>query len=212
MEKQKLIAFHGDEKIKRKYLARVKSHRDADEIIKGQYWQEGRGCAVGCTLHSKNHSAYEDELGIPMVLARLEDRIFEGMSNETAKDFPIRFLESIQVGADLSMVTYKFMHWLLVNDEYGVINFTKREESKAAIQAVADKFTKVIDGETVTHDEWLDVMRAAYAADAADDAAYASASDAYADAAAYTSAAAYDRKSAFDAQAEKLLELLIEAK
>jgi hypothetical protein len=45
-----LIAFHNDQKIKDKYLARVEAHRKADEIIKGKYWENGKGCAVGCTL------------------------------------------------------------------------------------------------------------------------------------------------------------------
>lgn len=52
-------SFHNDQKIKTKYLARVRAHQKADEIIKGQYWEDGKGCAVGCTLHSSNHNAYE---------------------------------------------------------------------------------------------------------------------------------------------------------
>lgn len=73
-----LLAFHGDKAIKAKYLARVKAHAEADEIIHGTYWEKGKGCAVGCTIHSEKHSAYETELGMPIILARLEDRIFEG--------------------------------------------------------------------------------------------------------------------------------------
>ena len=61
-------AFHNNPAIKEKYLARVRAHAAADEIIKGQYWQNGRGCAVGCTIHSSSHKAYEDELGIPRFL------------------------------------------------------------------------------------------------------------------------------------------------
>lgn len=46
-----LIAFHGKQSIKDEYLARVRAHKAADEIIKGVYWEKGKGCAVGCTVH-----------------------------------------------------------------------------------------------------------------------------------------------------------------
>ncbi len=51
METTTLRAFHNNPKVKSKYLARVKAHEKADEIIKGTYWQGGKGCAVGCTIH-----------------------------------------------------------------------------------------------------------------------------------------------------------------
>jgi hypothetical protein len=53
-----LRAFHGDPKIRNRYLKRVRAHAAADQIIHGTYWQEGRGCAVGCTIHSDDHAAY----------------------------------------------------------------------------------------------------------------------------------------------------------
>ena len=72
-----LIAFHGDPAVKEKYLNRVTLHERADEIIHGKYWENGKGCAVGCTVHSSKHAAFETELGIPLMLAKLEDRLFE---------------------------------------------------------------------------------------------------------------------------------------
>ena len=81
-------AFHNDEKIKKKYLSRLRAHQKADEIVKGFYWEMGKGCAVGCTIHSSDHGAYETELGIPRWLAKLEDRIFEGLPNGRAKKWP----------------------------------------------------------------------------------------------------------------------------
>ena len=104
-------AFHNDPAIKEKYLSRVREHALADEIIKGVYWEKGRGCAVGCTIHSSNHKAYEDELGIPMILARLEDGIFECLPLDRAKLWPEQFLNIIKVGADLSNVWPKFADW-----------------------------------------------------------------------------------------------------
>jgi hypothetical protein len=49
--------FHGRLSIKKKYVARVRGHRLADQIVKGKYWENGKGCAVGCTVHSASHAA-----------------------------------------------------------------------------------------------------------------------------------------------------------
>ena len=112
MEKQKLIAFHGKQEIKEKYLNRVIEHRKADNIIKGTYWKNGKGCAVGCTLETNNkdniHKLMEIKLGIPEELARTEDWLFENLGNGQAELFPEEFLGSIRVGADLSKVCRKF--------------------------------------------------------------------------------------------------------
>jgi len=108
-----MISFHGDDAIKQKYLARVRAHAAADEIVKGVYWQGGKGCAVGCTIHSENHAAYQEELGLPEWLARLEDTLFESLPNDLAKTFPERFLIAIPVGKDLAHVRWRFSLYLL---------------------------------------------------------------------------------------------------
>lgn len=69
MNQTTLIAYHGDPAIKAKYLTRIQAHEAADEIIHGKYWENGKGCAVGCTVHSNSHAAFETELGIPRMLA-----------------------------------------------------------------------------------------------------------------------------------------------
>src|ERR1700677_1347171 len=103
---QKLIAFHGSQEIKDKYLMRVKTHQLADEIIQGTGFdkESNKGCAVGCTLDNYSHAAYEKELGIPTILALAEDDIFEKLSVEESKTFPFEFLSAINVGADLELV------------------------------------------------------------------------------------------------------------
>lgn len=53
MKKQNpLLSFHGKQSIKDKYIKRLKLHYKMDEIVKGKYWENGKGCAVGCTIHS----------------------------------------------------------------------------------------------------------------------------------------------------------------
>jgi hypothetical protein len=111
-----LVAYHADPAIKRGILKQLRAHAKADEIVKGRYWEDGKGCAVGCTVHSNEHSAYETRFGIPEVLARLKETIFEGLPNGRAKEWPIQFMLAVKPGADLSRVHWHFLHWLLTTE------------------------------------------------------------------------------------------------
>ena len=169
------------------------------------------------------------ELGIPRLLARLEDGIFEGLPFEVAKEWPEKFLEAINVGADLSDVWPKFAVWLLTDKDHGVIKFSKNDMQRNAIQTISDLYKRYKE---VTKKEWQYAAAAAaayanaayVAADAAADAAYADAATyaayaaAYAaDAAAYAAdayaaTAAYAKQKARIIQSEKLLQLLRDSK
>ena len=101
-------------------LAAVKAHRAAERLVQqGHYWHEGRGCAVGCTLHDfapgqeEDHRLYEALFGIPEALARVEDNVFESLPARAARAWPLRFIEAIPVGADLSGISDRFLLWLL---------------------------------------------------------------------------------------------------
>ena len=214
-EVKSMLSYHGDESIKQKYIARMQAHMDADELMQGVGFEKNgvtRGCAIGCTLDRYDHKGFEIELGIPRILARLEDRIFEGLSVEDSKGFPIVFLRAIPVGADLSNIYKKFFIWMLVDAADGVIKFAKKEATKVAITNVANLLGKSLL-EKVTSEEFREVTRAARS-DAAAYAAYAAAYAAYAAAyAAYAAddAAAADRKKYFKKMADKLIELLAAA-
>ena len=184
-----LLAFHNDPKIKEKYLDRVKEHKRLDQIAKGEYVNLAakKFCAIGCTIHSDKHDAYETELGIPQMLARLEDKIFEGASDEWSKKWPERFLKAIPIGADLSKVGWKFQHWLLLDPKYGVVRFA-REQDRELFKTIGSLIWDLALGKKI------DVS----ATESAELAAWSAARSA-------AESAAYER------QGEKLLELLAEA-
>lgn len=222
-----MIAFHGDENLKKMMVEELLKHQEADTIIKGTYGEKRqgkwRGCAVGCSIKSLNvrlkkryntgdHRVYEEVLGIPKILAKTEDAIFERLPDEYFKEFPLRFIQAIPVGADLSGVWDKFAYWLLTDKEHGVINLV---ENKKPIQDVIDLYDRKLKGETIDQDEWIQAARNAW--DKYND-AYASASasayaSAYASASAYAYVYAYASASAklIVAHMEKLLSLLEEA-
>ena len=202
-------AFHNDQKVKETYLTRVRAHRLADEIIKGKYWDGGKGCAVGCTIHGSEHFKYETELGIPRWLAHVEDKIFEGLSIERSKSWPEEFLSAINIGAELDKVKIPFLIF--------VVESAREKVDKAKYH----KTIEYIDGvlaelkrDPIDLGKLRKARSAAYAAAYADAAAAYAAADAadaaYADAA-YAAAAAAGRaarENEFEKFADKLLELL----
>jgi len=124
-----LQAFRNDPAVKEYYLARIREHAAHDEIIKGTYWQKGKGCAVGCTIHSSSHSHYETCLGIPTAIAWMQDSIFENLPNADAMVFPEAFLLAIPVGADLSLVMPRMMLWLMSDNTYGAKRYMENHSS-----------------------------------------------------------------------------------
>ena len=218
-----MLAFHNDRAIKAKYLKRVRAHAKADRLIQGTGWENGRGCAIGCTLEVYDHARYPIELGIPVELARLEDVIFERLAKKDAMAWPAAVLKSIPVGADLSLVWPRFALWMLRGLPAKSL---QRPDVKSAVDGVTALYERWIAGAKPSVEEWHKARSAAaayaayaaYAASAAYAAAYAAYAAAYAayadadaaapDAAAYAAADAAARRSFWRSAADQLLALL----
>jgi hypothetical protein len=135
-----MLTFHGKQQIKDLYIARVRAHRLADQLVHGIYWEDGKGCAVGCTIHSGNHQDYETELGIPVELAFAEDHFFENLSNGEAMLWPERFLQAIPVGVDLraTHINKRYVLALLTDERRGLIPRLKEGEAKKEALELAE--------------------------------------------------------------------------
>src|ERR1700737_1043268 len=142
-----MLAFVNTAFTKPAILKRLRAHAKADEIEKGHYWDGGKGCAIGCTIHGSSHAKYEPAFGVPQMLALLEDTIFEGLPNGAATAGPIEFIPAIQPGADLSLVGWKFLHWLLTDEKVnpGINHPLVRD----AVKACADVLTPLTKSEEV---------------------------------------------------------------
>jgi hypothetical protein len=212
MKKQKLIAFHGDSKIKAEWISHAQAYRETD--------YSNKGASFRFIFDKYSHAAYEDEMGIPRSLACLGGNFFQSLTYKESLQWPEQFLKAIPVGADLSMVWPQFAHWLLVDEKFGAIEYAESESAEMVIQAVADlyhewiktgvrprttKWLKVRDdaNDLADYDEiyasnvasyvtYIDGMYAAYAANAVANAANDTG----------------DRKRVRLQQAKKLLELL----
>jgi hypothetical protein len=144
-----MISFFGEQCLRDTVVARVKEHQRLDQIIQGKYWEQCedgifRGCAIGCVLHSSDHMAYERQLGLPVFLAYLDEHIFESLPASEAKQWPLRFIESVPVGVDLELVFPRFIHWLL-SDPLGVRQYADAR-TQPIIDRLVDMYARRIDG------------------------------------------------------------------
>jgi hypothetical protein len=151
-----MLAFVGTAVSKQDMLAQLEVHAEADELIKGHYWEDGKGCAIGCVLESirkirgyktidhTSHGTAEDETNIPEMVWHLVDSIFEGLPNASAKEWPMRFTRSIACSADLSLVGWQFLHWLLTDKRVnpGIDHDLVRD----AVQRCADVLAPIAKG------------------------------------------------------------------
>ena len=148
-----MLAYHNDAGLKKSVINEMAMHRKADELVQGYgYWEDGKGCAVGCLVKGSDHSLYETKFGIPEVLARLEDTIFEGPPKKDAQKWPERFLSAITVGSDLSRVGYQFMYWnltenLVLNDSDNAEVQKAIVQCRAAIKQCAEAICPLTKGE-----------------------------------------------------------------
>ncbi len=182
------------------FIREIKLHMDADNFIKGVYsvgedYIKGKGCAVGCSIKSINkikdtcidnadHKAYAESLGIPLWLAKMEDRIFEGLPLEESKLWPLRFSIAINVGADLSPILNNVLIFIVKS----TLKYFDNVEYKN-IKKIIDDLIVQLQAPNPDKEKLNKIGDAAYAASAA---AYATAaSAAYAAAYAADDAAAY---------------------
>ena len=163
----RLRAFHGDPAIKDKFLQRVKRHRELDHLVQSYgYWNDGKGCAVGCTLELNEnvHQAYPEQLGVPEWLAHLEDHIFEALPAEDAQQWPEQFLGAIPTGAEIpdSLRDRFQVFWL--ERQKSQINCQKYAEVETAIDGVIALLNQAIGGAEPESAAWSAAWSAARSA------------------------------------------------
>jgi len=85
----------------------VACHVEADRVAPGSY----STCFIGCLAHGKDDPDYiEAQYGIPLMITRIAESIFEVLPADEAPKFFAVFPEAIGCdGKDLSLVGWKFL-------------------------------------------------------------------------------------------------------
>ncbi|MCZ6583062.1 MAG: hypothetical protein O6761_07835 [Thaumarchaeota archaeon] len=196
--KTEFVSYQNDQKIKDKYVNRMKLHIQNDELKQRKTGENCTGCLVWCTLDNYSYSQFSKELGVDFWIPTMLDKVFEGMKPTKAQEFSLKILEAIPKGIikkDTDLIRLKILHFLLTKI------LPKKYQTKKETAKIISMFEEAIKGVTITYQHWRVAADAAYAAYAA--AAYA---DAYA---AYAAAA---KQSFFEIIGNKLIELFQEYK
>ena len=222
-------SFFGKQDVKDNVLARINAHNAADELVRGETWDGKRGRAIGCSLNAYDHKAFESELGLPEWLAILEDTLFENMSVEKSKTWPRDVIEAIKPGAKIEKVKWQFCAFILNENIDRALSLKISDELKdQVVKAIRQVLS--VHNNAIETGNW-DASAARSAAKSAWSAAWSAESAAWsaesgarsaawsAESAAWSaarsaawSAAKSARSATVDCYADKLLELLREAK
>ena len=90
----------------------VAAHVAADTIVQGIYWDEEthRGCFIGCLAHDNDPAVNEAAYGLPIMLQRIAESIFEALPVDEAKAFFAALPDAVGCdGKDLSRVGWQFL-------------------------------------------------------------------------------------------------------
>lgn len=95
-----------------KLRAEVAAHVAADSIVQGTYWdaEHNRGCFIGCLAHGDAPKINERNYGLPIMVQRIAEDIFEGLPEYEAKKFFAALPDAVGCdGKDLTRVGWQFL-------------------------------------------------------------------------------------------------------
>lgn len=141
----------------------VAKHVAADSIVQGDYWNAKleRGCFIGCLAKGDNPEFNKATYGLPVMLQRIAENIFEALPADEAKAFFAALPDAVACdGKDLTRVSWQFL----------AAKLRSLPEQPAEIQAVVDPVIAGMDL-LASGQEWPEAAawaaRAARAAQAA---------------------------------------------
>jgi len=179
----------------------VKAHIEADALTRGEYWNGSKGCFIGCLTHSSDPKPAFERFGLPEPLLRIAENIFEALPDDEGRAFFAALPDAVGCdGKDLTRVHWAFlaselrllpqqdcidtviegMDLLSAGDKWSTDAAYAAASAARADAAYAAASAARADAK---HADYAASNIAAYAADAANAAAYAAANAA--DAAAY---------------------------
>lgn len=101
---------------KDEFIKELKIHHDQDNFIQGEWFENGKGGSLGCSLEiisrlkgveAKKHddyALYEKYLAIPQWLVMIKEVVFENLSSDVAGQWVLDFAQTIKEGQDLDKI------------------------------------------------------------------------------------------------------------
>ena len=92
-------------------------------------------------------------MAYPEEIAKLENEIFCGLRLVDAWEWRIRFLDTLNLDADYSLVWPKFAVWMLTSDELGLLAIAD-VQLKSALYRTVKLHARTIGGDRPSREEW----------------------------------------------------------
>src|SRR5688572_25183366 len=182
-----MTAFFNEPTLKSAVIERLEQHRRLDQFVQGIYFEDGRGCHLGCLTHSKDssHEMTERLFGIPIRVAYLLEAVFERLPKDDCECWAVESIRAIPCGANLDVLHHRLAAWLL--GDAGLLTITGA--NREAIERCRQLHSRAADGLSVTASEWSAAESAARsAAESAAGSAAWSAAESAAESAAWSAA------------------------
>ncbi len=161
-----MLSYLNDVKVKEKFVTRMQDHIDADELIRNVGFENGRGCAVGCTLNRYDPNAFENELGIPEWIAHIIDFIHDNASNDVWPSFALDFLNAVPVGKDLDCLKAKINIFILKLNKKRVESLDYLDEKiRHIVLSSINKCIELHNSESAAESAWSAARSAAWSAE-----------------------------------------------
>ena len=133
--------------------AEVASHIQADALVRGSYWKPsknavgGQGCFISCLTHSSDPTPAFERFGLPVVVLRIAENIYEDLPDDEATAFFAALPDAVgRDGKDLSRV-----HWGFLAAELRAMPQTT-DAAQAVIDPVIDGMDLLFSGQQWTAD------------------------------------------------------------
>ena len=79
------------------HIERMKAHIEADELVPGTGFEDGKGCFIGCTFDRYDHRHAAKTTGVPEWLWYLADELHESMSRSVDRgDMALKLLRGFE--------------------------------------------------------------------------------------------------------------------
>lgn len=90
----------------------VADHIAADQVVQGRYWENNRGCFIGCLTHSSKSQLVTHKFGMPLPLVCITERVFDRLTEKES----VKFFADIPAAIDIDGKDLSLIHWQFLRD------------------------------------------------------------------------------------------------
>lgn len=105
------LAFKGDETIKQALVDKLQAFADADKFKQ----DDALGSVMFASIDGNKAADFEAQLGLPQWFILLKSQLFNNISFDDAKAFPVQVMKAIQPGQDLTKIRLPLIQLILAN-------------------------------------------------------------------------------------------------